>query len=105
MNEILNRIEQVLDLYGSNKTTLSKKIGIPQSTLSSLYERQGKPKEKITDAILSVYADVRREWLLYGEEPMLRSQMQDLDKDQLLAIISRLSETISSQQATILRLS
>lgn len=39
MNEILQRVDIILDLYGSNRTRLASKIGMAQSTLTSIYQR------------------------------------------------------------------
>lgn len=104
MNEVLQRIEIVLEHYGSTKTTLAKKIGMAQSTLSSQFLRNMIPSEYLIDSIIEIYSDVRKEWLLNGEEPMLRSQMIDSGTDELITIISRLTETIRQQQETINKL-
>lgn len=103
---ILQRIDDVLDLYGSNRTRLASKIGMPQSTLTSIYQR-GNTKSVIAmaESVLEIYADVRKEWLLDGHEPMLRSQLEDSGFAALHEIIRNLSETIKSQQDTIDELS
>ena len=104
MNEVLQRIEIVLEHYGSTKTTLAKKIGMAQSTLSSQFLRNMKPSDYLIDSILEIYSDVRKEWLIKGEEPMLRSQMLDEGTNKLINIISELTETIRQQEQTITRL-
>lgn len=104
MNEVLQRIEIVLEHYGSTKTTLAKKIGMAQSTLSSQFLRNMTPSDYLIDAIIEIYADVRKEWLIRGEEPMLRSQMLDDGTNKLINIISELTETIRQQEQTITRL-
>lgn len=59
----------------------------------------------MAESVLEVYADVRKEWLLYGQEPMLRSQLEKGGFEALNEIIRNLSETIRSQQETIAELS
>lgn len=102
---ILQRIDDVLDLYGSNRTRLASKIGMPQSTLTSIYQR-GNTKSVIAmaESVLEIYADVRKEWLLYGQEPMLRSQLEKGGFEALNEIISELTATVKSQQETIAKL-
>ena len=55
----------------------------------------------MAESALKIYADVRPEWLLHGEEPMLKSQLNEQTNKELIEIISRLSETIRNQQETI----
>lgn len=102
---ILQRIDDVLDLYGSNRTRLASKIGMPQSTLTSIYQR-GNIKSVIAmaESVLEIYADVRQEWLLDGQEPMLRSQLEKGGFEALHEIISELTATVKSQQETIAKL-
>lgn len=102
MNEILKRINEVLDLYGSNRTTLAHKIGMAQSTLSSIYSRENeKSVVSVANAVLGIYADVRPDWLLHGEEPMLKSQLEQNGIAYLHETIRNLSETVRKQQETI----
>ncbi len=105
MNETLQRIEQVIDLYGTTKTTLAHKIGMAQSTLSSIFIRGNQNAiPPLADAILGIYADVRREWLVEGQEPMLYSQLRDDGTSLLIQTITNLSETVRQQQETIRQL-
>lgn len=102
MDEILQRLDQVIELYGSNKTAFSRKIGMAQSTLTSIYQRgNGKAIQSMAESALEIYADVRPEWLMHGEEPMLRSQLRNEGTDKLIDIITNLSATIRAQQETI----
>lgn len=105
MNEILQRVDIILDLYGSNRTRLASKIGMAQSTLTSIYQRGNlKSIQSIAESVLEIYADVRKEWLFDGQEPMLRSQLEDSGFAALREIISKLTATVNSQQETIARL-
>lgn len=102
MDETLYRIEQILDLYGSNRTRFASKIGMAQSTMTSIFQRENeKAIQNMAESALRIYADVRPEWLLHGEEPMLKSQLNEQTNKELIEIISRLSETIRNQQETI----
>lgn len=105
MEEILKRIDQILDLYGTSKTRFAAKIGMPQSTLTSIFQRKNeKAVQSMAKSALGIYADVRPEWLMHGEEPMLKSQLNEQTSEKLVAIINELSATIREQQETIKRL-
>ena len=105
-DKTLQRIDIVLDLYGSNRTRLAEKIGMPQSTLTSIYQRcNTKSVQSVAESVLGIYADVRREWLIDGQEPMLRSQLEAGGFAALHEIIRNLSETVKAQQETITMLS
>lgn len=105
MNEILQRVDIILDLYGSNRTRLASKIGMAQSTLTSIYQRGNlKSIQSIAESVLEIYADVRQEWLLDGQEPMLKSQLEESGFEALHEIISELTATVKSQQETIAKL-
>ena len=105
MNEILQRVDIILDLYGSNRTRLASKIGMAQSTLTSIYQRGNmKSIQSVAESVLEIYADVRQEWLLDGQEPMLRSQLEESGFEALHEIISELTATVKSQQETIAKL-
>ena len=102
MDSTLQRIDQVLELYGTNRTKFSQKIGMSQSTLSCIFARgEGKSIQPVAEAALQVFADVRPQWLLHGEEPMLKSQLTDQGTEKLIDIIASLSETIRQQQIVI----
>ena len=99
---ILQRIDKILDLYGTSKTRFAAKIGMPQSTLTSIFQRENeKAVQTMAESALRIYADVRPEWLLHGDEPMLKSQLNEQTNKELIDTISRLSETIRQQQETI----
>lgn len=105
MNEILQRIDQILDLYGVTRTKFAEKIGMPQSTLTSIFKRENeKAIQTMAESALNIYADVRREWLMDGQGPMLKSQLEAGGYTALHEIISNLSKTIKEQQETISRL-
>ena len=105
MDEILQRIDQILDMYGSNRTRLASKIGMAQSTLTSIFQRGNKNAiPPFAESVLGIYADVREEWLLHGEEPMLRSQLEQGGFAALHEIIHNLSETVRQPQDTISQL-
>ena len=102
MNDTLQRLDQILELYGTSKTRFAAKINMPQSTLNSIYHRENaKAIQTVAKSALRIYADVRPEWLLNGEGPMLFSQLRNEGIDKLIASIAELSETVRLQQQTI----
>lgn len=104
IEDSLDRIDEVLEYYGSNRTQLARKMGMAQSTLSEIFSRGTDPKRKLMKKVCEVYQDVRIQWLENGELPMLKSQDKSLNIEMLSSSIDRLRDIICKQQETIDRL-
>lgn len=72
-NTVLQRIRSLIDYYHLSDRKFSERIGLPQTTVSSLFKRGNEPNISIVNAILSEFKDVSMEWLLTGEGSMLKS--------------------------------
>ncbi|MDR2003985.1 MAG: hypothetical protein LBQ74_13215 [Prevotella sp.] len=113
---ITERISEILDLKGITKYRFCKDLGLSNGFLD-------KPREITTDKyanILEYLPDISPEWLLTGKGSMLKSEdrpisfdtkNQDEKRDDNISIprevfdqITRLTETILSQQKTIEKL-
>lgn len=104
IEDSLDRIDEVLEYYGSNRTQLARKMGMAQSTLSEIFSHGTDPKHRLTRKVCEVYKDVRIQWLENGEQPMLKSQDESLNIEMLSSSIDRLRDIICKQQETIDRL-
>lgn len=72
-NTVLQRIRYLIDYYHLSDRKFSERIGLPQTTVSSLFKRGNEPNISIVNAILSEFKDVDMEWLLTGQGSMLKS--------------------------------
>lgn len=70
MSTVKDRIVYYLDYKHITKAYFCKAIGASPSFLNSM--RKGLSTEKI-DIVVSAFPDLNRDWLLFGEGPMLRS--------------------------------
>lgn len=75
MKKTFERILKLVELFENNsQTSFARKIGCQQSTFNGYMNDGGQRKIRLTllDDILKVYPQVSREWLYFGEGPMLR---------------------------------
>lgn len=70
MSTVKDRIVYYLDYKHITKAYFCKAIGASPSFLNSM--RKGLSTEKI-DIVVSAFPDLNRDWLLFGEGPMLRT--------------------------------
>ena len=64
-----NRIKQLRESAGLSTRAFAAKIGISSSSISKLESGENNPSERTIRLICSEF-NVRRDWLLTGEEPM-----------------------------------
>lgn len=72
-NTVLQRIRSLIDYYHLSDRKFSERIGLPQTTVSSLFKRGNEPNISVVNAILSEFKDISMEWLLTGQGSMLRT--------------------------------
>lgn len=72
-NTVLQRIELIVSFLGVSVRKFSKEIGVPQTTMSNLFNRGNEPNVTIVSSILERYKEVNPNWLISGEGDMLRS--------------------------------
>lgn len=71
-DDIIQRIKEIISIYGINENLLSKKIGIAQSTLNGYFSGNRRLSLTTVLAILNEFEDISAEWLLRGEGNMYK---------------------------------
>lgn len=70
---VLQRIKKITEYYSVSNRRFAETIGLPQTTISSLFVRGSEPNVSIIKSILNVYTDISPEWLITGSGEMLKS--------------------------------
>ena len=76
MVKLYERLLSLVKEFADNsQTTFAKSIGISQSTFHGYLHDQGQSKIRldVLGSILTIYPQVSREWLFFGEGEMLRT--------------------------------
>ena len=123
------RVKKIIDFTtNGNVLQFSKEIGISQPRINRLFSidsRNGKYpliSFEIAQAIINKFVNIRTEWLLTGEEPMLKPEIQEqtvshndkytvvLEKNNarlentIKELKSKLQKTIAKQENDIINL-
>lgn len=69
------RIRLLIDYLKISDKKFAEMIGIPQTTLSNLFNRQTEPGYKILNAIMNCINGISSDWLLTGEGEMIRQNI------------------------------
>lgn len=69
---VIQRIKEIISVYGLSQLGFSKKINIPQTTISNIFNRDSDVKYSILESILNSFGDISAEWLLRGEGEMMK---------------------------------
>ena len=73
MNEITDRIRELMVQFKLNQSDFAKQIGVRQPNLSAILKGERKCGEGVINKILLSF-DINRDWLLTGEGNMLKSE-------------------------------
>lgn len=118
---VRERIAEIIEIEKLNVNSFSNKIGVPQSSIQSMFDKETEPSSKTIIKMLSAFPFVSAEWLMRGEGPMLKQDMPGSvnidashhsiksenssvivgDNNTDLAMIRKLQETIDKLQKTI----
>lgn len=71
------RVKSVISYTGMSVNSFSKKVGISQATLASMFNRGTEPKDAILDCIANAIPEINKYWLLTGEGDMLNNTTTD----------------------------
>lgn len=88
MNE---RIKQVRQLNHLTQEAFASRLGITKSSVSLIESGKNNPSEQTIRGICSEF-NVRREWLLFGEEPMKITDMPNTPEMLVPDLVAVLSE-------------
>lgn len=95
---VLQRIRKFIEFEEVSDRKFAETIGVPQTTISSLFKRGNEPNISIISAILKAYPNINMEWLISGNGSMLKLNIVE-DENQIadLNIWSRFEEFIINQ--------
>lgn len=95
---ICSRIRELISYYNISDRQFAIKIGVTQSVIGSMFQKQTEPSAKILKLILSSDERISAEWLMRGKGEMLLVSEQPADTEDRL---NKLIDTITFQQDTI----
>ena len=98
MKETLNRVDEILKWSGLSSMAFCKKIEFSYSAFRN-YSKGRRPDNNLElyECILRTYVDISAEWLMRGEGPMLKSEMEiykNTPTSELIGKIERLQDKI-----------
>lgn len=95
---ICSRIREIINYYDISDRQFAIKIGVTQSVIGSMFQKQTEPSAKVLKLILSSDERISAEWLMRGNGEMLLTSEQPTDTEDRL---NKLVDTITFQQDTI----
>lgn len=95
---ICSRIRELISYYNISDRQFAIKIGVTQSVIGSMFQKQTEPSAKILKLILSSDERISAEWLMRGKGEMLLASEQPTETEDRM---NKLIDTITFQQDTI----
>ena len=92
------KIIETISYYKLSDRQFSIKIGVTQSVIGSMFQKNTEPSSKVIRLTLNAFTDISADWLLRNKGPMLIS---DIKPDPNIERMERLVDTIATLQGTI----
>ena len=92
------KIREIISYYKLSDRQFSIKIGVTQSVIGSMFQKNTEPSSKVIRLTLNAFTDISADWLLRNKGPMLIS---DIKPDPKIERMERLVDTIATLQGTI----
>ena len=92
------KIREIISYYKLSDRQFSIKIGVTQSVIGSMFQKNTEPSSKVIKLTLNAFTDISADWLLRNKGPMLIS---DIKPDPNIERMERLVDTIATLQGTI----
>ena len=92
------KIREIISYYKLSDRQFSIKIGVTQSVIGSMFQKNTAPSSKVIRLTLNAFTDISADWLLRNKGPMLIS---DIKPDPNIERMERLVDTIATLQGTI----
>ena len=92
------KIREIISYYKLSDRQFSIKIGVTQSVIGSMFQKNTEPSSKVIRLTLNAFTDISADWLLLNKGPMLIS---DIKPDPNIERMERLVDTIATLQGTI----
>lgn len=95
---VLQRIRSFIEYINVSDRKFAETIGLPQTTISSLFKRGNEPNVSIISAILKAYPNINMEWLISGNGCMVKHNIVE-DGNQIIDtdVLERFEQFINSQ--------
>lgn len=95
MDSLVNkRVREIASYLKMSTNEFSKSIGVPQTTLSNVFNRNSEIRSNILFAILVKYRFISAEWLLLGEGDMIKdSPTTNLNEESSRLIMEYTAQT------------
>ena len=92
------KIREIISYYKLSDRQFSIKIGVTQSVIGSMFQKNTEPSSKVIRLTLNAFTDISADWLLRNKGQMLIS---DIKPDPNIERMERLVDTIATLQGTI----
>lgn len=92
------KIREIISHYKLSDRQFAIKIGVTQSVIGSMFQKNTEPSSKVIRLTLNAFTDISADWLLRNKSPMLIS---DIKPDPNIERMERLVDTIATLQGTI----
>ena len=92
------KIREIISYYKLSDRQFFIKIGVTQSVIGSMFQKNTEPSSKVIRLTLNAFTDISADWLLRNKGPMLIS---DIKPDPNIERMERLVDTIATLQGTI----
>lgn len=81
MEKAINqRIKSVINYLSISDREFANKIGIPQTTISNIFNRDSDVKFSVIEAVINQFGFISLDWLLTGKGDMLKKDNEELVK-------------------------
>ncbi|MCB0373510.1 MAG: helix-turn-helix transcriptional regulator [Muricauda sp.] len=91
--EIISRIQKVIDYYGLTVSAFADAIGVQRSSISHLLNGRNKPSLDFVMKLIASYPEVNLYWLLKGEGDFYHST------DDVPVVLDKDKETLISKES------
>ena len=79
---IHQRLKSIMKLKDLNSLSLSKVVGIANTTIGNMFLRNANPSFELITGIINAYNDINSEWLLTGKGEILKTSVQTTCKNE-----------------------
>ena len=70
------KIREIISYYKLSDRQFSIKIGVTQSVIGSMFQKNTEPSSKVIRLTLNAFTDISADWLLRNKGPMLISEIK-----------------------------
>lgn len=104
LENIVKRIERILDYYELSASSFADKINVPRSSISHLLKGRNKPSLEFVMKVVEAFSEVNLYWLLYGKGtfPHKDTPLLDPKKSQVETTSKNIVHSKNSQKVIVL---